>query len=136
MTLPAGTSILRAAMQHDHSAGAATGLFLGFLFLIWAGIALLMVVAMWRVFTKAGRPGWAILIPIYNLYVLLQVAGKPGWWLLLFLIPVVNAIVGIIVAVAIARNFGKGVGFALSLIFLPIIFYPILGFGSAQYTGG
>jgi hypothetical protein len=122
--------------MHDNSAGAATGLFLGVLFLIWALVAIVMIAAMWRVFTKAGQTGWAILIPIYNGYVLLQVAGKPGWWLLLMLIPFVNIIIGIVVSVAVAEKFGKGVGFAIGLILLPIIFFPILGFGSAQYNGG
>ena len=126
-----------ASMQQDYSGGSAvSSAALVVLFLIWASVAILMIASMWRVFTKAGQPGWAVLIPIYNLYVLLQVAGKPGWWLLLLLIPFVNFIIGIIVAVGVAQNFGKGTGFALGLIFLPVIFYPILAFGSAQYTGG
>ncbi len=90
---------------------------------------------MWRVFSKAGQPGWGVLIPIYNAYLACKVAGRPGWWVILLLIPVVNIIVGVILHVDIARNFGKGIGFALGLIFLGCIFYPILGFGSAQYQG-
>jgi hypothetical protein len=90
---------------------------------------------MWKVFVKAGRPGWAVLVPIYNTYVFLKIAGKPGWWLIWFFIPLVNIIVGIIATVALAQSFGKGTGFAVGLIFLPVIFIPILAFGEAQYVG-
>jgi hypothetical protein len=102
---------------------------------IYIAILLLMIVGMWKVFSKAGQPGWAILIPIYNLYVLCKVAGRPGWWLLLMLIPFVNFIIAIILDIDIAKNFGKGVGFGIGLLLLPFIFFPILGFGSAQYQG-
>ena len=96
----------------------------------------LMIAAMWRVFSKAGQPGWAAIIPIFNVYIMCKIAGRPGWWLLLFLIPFVNLIVAIIVTVDISKGFGKGVGFAIGMILLPFIFWPILGFGSAQYQGG
>ncbi|MDP2989881.1 MAG: DUF5684 domain-containing protein [Kiritimatiellota bacterium] len=97
--------------------------------------AILMLVATWKVFVKAGRPGWAVLIPIYNTYVFLKIAGKPGWWLIWFFIPLLNLIFGIIATVAFAQSFGKGTGFAIGLIFLPIIFIPILAFSEAQYIG-
>jgi len=103
--------------------------------IITLALCLLMLASMWRIFTKAGQPGWAILIPIYNAYVMLKVAGKPGWWLLLMLIPVVNLIVTILMLAGIAKNFGKGVGYVLGLIFFPILFYPMLAFGDAQYRG-
>ena len=96
----------------------------------------LMIAAMWKVFSKAGHPGWAALIPIFNVYIMCKIAGRPGWWLLLFLIPFVNLIIAIIVTVDISKGFGKGVGFAIGMILLPFIFWPILGFGSAQYQGG
>lgn len=99
-------------------------------------IVILLIAAMWKVFSKAGQPGWAAIIPIYNIYVLCKVAGRPGWWLLLMLIPLVNIIIAIILNIDIAKNFGKGVGFGIGMIFLPFIFYPVLGFGSAQYQGG
>ena len=109
---------------------------IGFLLIIELAVAFIMIAGMWKVFTKAGQPGWAVLIPIYNAYVLLQVAGKPGWWLILMLIPIINIIVGILAIAGVAANFGKGTGFVLGLIFLPFIFYPILGFGDAVYQGG
>ena len=90
-------------------------------------------VAMWKVFVKAGQPGWGILIPIYNNYLMLKIAKRPGWWLILYLIPVVNVIIAIIIQFDIAKNFGKGVGFGFGLLFLGFIFYPILAFGDAKY---
>ena len=104
--------------------------------IVYAVVLLFMIAAMWKVFSKAGQPGWAVIIPIYNIYVLCKVAGRPGWWLLLMLIPLVNIVIAIILNIDIAKNFGKGVGFGIGLVFLPFIFYPILGFGSAQYQGG
>ncbi|MBN2357705.1 signal peptidase I [candidate division KSB1 bacterium] len=95
-------------------------------FYIWVG---------WKIFVKAGKPGWAVIIPFYNIYVLLEIVGRPGWWLILFLIPFVNIIIGIIIYVDLAKAFGKGTGFALGLIFLGFIFFPILAFGSAKYVG-
>lgn len=118
----------------DAAAGAASIMFLVFLLIMFA-VLIFFIAAVWKVFTKAGQPGWACIIPIYNLYVFTQIAGKPGWWVLLFFIPVVGLVITIIILVEVARNFGQGTGFALGLFFLPIIFYPILGFGSATYGG-
>jgi hypothetical protein len=98
-------------------------------------VALLMIVAMWKVFTKAGQPGWASIIPIFNLYIWCKIVGRPWWWILLMLIPFVNFIIGIILCIDLAKSFGKGVGFGIGLFLLGIIFLPILGFGSAQYQG-
>jgi hypothetical protein len=105
------------------------------LFMLLVELAILVVVfaGFWKMFVKAGQPGWGVLIPFYNLYLMLKVAGRPGWWFILLIIPVVGFVVGIVVAIDIARNFGKGIGFALGLIFLGVIFYPILGFGNARY---
>jgi hypothetical protein len=103
--------------------------------LIMLAFALFMIVSFWKVFEKAGQPGWGVLIPIYNILLLLKIAGKPGWWILLYLIPLVNIVIGIIVCIDIAKNFGKDAGFGIGLAFLGIIFYPILAFGSAQYQG-
>jgi hypothetical protein len=101
--------------------------------LIYLAIVVLAIVGGWKVLEKAGQPGWGIIIPIYNMYLLLKVAGKPGWWLILMFIPFVNIIIAILVNLDIAKNFGKGAGFGLGLAFLGFIFYPILGFGDAQY---
>ncbi len=96
---------------------------------------ILLIAAMWRIFTKAGRPGWVALIPIYNTIVLLEIVGRPWWWLLLMLIPFVNFVVAFIIYNDLAKSFGKGIGFMLGLVFLSFIFFPILGFGNARYLG-
>jgi hypothetical protein len=103
------------------------------LILIYIALVLFVIVSLWKVFVKAGQPGWGILIPIYNIYLLLQIAGRPGWWLILYLIPFVNLVIGIIVAIDIAKNFGKETIFGVGLFFLGFIFYPILAFGRAEY---
>lgn len=97
--------------------------------------ALIMIVALWRIFDKAGRPGWAALVPVYNVYTLLKVAGWSGWWLLVLLIPLVNVIVSVFVTYDLAKVFGKGFGYFLGLWFLSFIFLPVLGFGGARYQG-
>jgi len=102
--------------------------------LIYLAIVILMIVSLWKVFEKANQPGWGILIPIYNLILMLRVAGKPIWWILLMLIPLVNIIPSVLVPIAIAKNFGKSAMFGVGLIFLPFIFYPILGLGDAEYN--
>ncbi|MFW6448722.1 MAG: DUF5684 domain-containing protein [Halobacteriota archaeon] len=96
---------------------------------------MLVIAGMWKTFEKADQPGWAAIIPIYNLYILLQIVGRPAWWLILFLVPLLNFIVGLLVTYELAKAFDKGVGFTLGLIFLGVIFWPLLGFGAAQYQG-
>ncbi|HWN70273.1 MAG TPA: DUF5684 domain-containing protein [Haliangium sp.] len=96
-------------------------------------VAVLMIASVWKVFTKAGKPGWAALVPIYNLVVLLEIAGKPLWWFILFLIPLVNLVVAFITYTSLAERFGKGTGFGIGLMLLGFIFFPILAFGDAQY---
>ena len=112
---------------------AAAGMGIGFM-VVWFAIVILMVAGMWKVFVKAGKPGWAAIVPIYNLIVLLEIAGKPAWWVILFIIPFVNLIIGIMLGISVAAKFGKGTGYGLGLALLGPIFYPMLGFGSAQYN--
>ncbi len=96
-------------------------------------VGLFMLICQWKIFEKAGKPGWAAIIPIYNVIVMFQIAGKPEWWILLLIVPVANVIISIITVVALAEKFGQGTGFAVGMIFLPIIFYPILAFGDSKY---
>lgn len=103
--------------------------------MIWLSIMIAVIGGSWKVFEKAGQPGWAILIPFYNIYVMLQIVGRPGWWLLLLFIPFVNAIILILVYIDLAHSFGKSSAFGLGLFFLGVIFLPILGFGDAEYEG-
>jgi len=101
--------------------------------LFYLAIIIFMIITMWKVFEKAGQPGWACLIPIYNTIIMLKVAGKPWWWIFLFLIPIVNIVFLVMMYHGISVNFGKGAGFTVGLIFLGIIFLPILAFGKAKY---
>ena len=103
--------------------------------LFYLAIMIVFIIGEWKIYEKAGQPGWAVLIPIYNLYVLLKLVGRPGWWLILMLIPVVNFIVAIIVTNDLSKSFGQGVGFTLGLIFLSPIFILLLGFGDFKYIG-
>ena len=103
--------------------------------IIWGVVILFYIATMWTVYTKAGKPGWASIIPIYNAVVLHQMVGKPVWWVLLYLIPIVNIVIAIIVTHALSLSFGKGTGFTLGLIILGFIFYPMLAWGDAQYLG-
>jgi len=101
--------------------------------LLELAVVVFLIASIWKVFTKAGQPGWASIIPIYNAYILLKIAGRPGWWLLLYFIPVVNFVIAIIVSIDVAKAFGKGGGFGLGQALLSFIFYPILAFGDAAY---
>ena len=100
---------------------------------IYLIVIVLMVVSEWIVFTKAGQPGWAAIIPIYNTWVLLKIVGRPGWWIILFFIPLVDLVAWIMVCLGLAKRFGHGGGFAVGLMFLPFVFVPILAFGDSRY---
>jgi Family of unknown function (DUF5684) len=114
---------------------SGAGLFSGVFSIVLLAIMVVVIASMWKVFTKAGEPGWAAIVPIYNAVVLLKIAGKPVWWLLLLLIPFVNFVVIFMVYISLAKNFGKGAGFGIGLVLLGIIFFPILAFGDARYLG-
>lgn len=98
-------------------------------------ILILVIAGMWKVFDKAGKPGWAAIVPIYNIIVMLEIVGRPLWWIVLFLIPCVQWIAMIIVGIDLAKSFGRGPGFGIGLALLGFIFFPILGFGKSQYLG-
>lgn len=98
-------------------------------------LTIFLIAAMWKVFEKAGQPGWASIIPIYNFYVMTKIGGKPGWWTLMLFIPGVNIIFVIWLDNMISKSFGKDEGFTAGLVLLGAIFWPILGFGSAKYLG-
>ncbi|HET6923470.1 MAG TPA: DUF5684 domain-containing protein, partial [Anaeromyxobacteraceae bacterium] len=102
---------------------------------VYLAIAVLVVASFWKIFAKAGKPGWAAIIPIYNLVVYLQVVNRPIWWIILLFIPLVNIVIFIVLTNDLAKAFGKGVGWTIGLIFLGFIFYPILGFGADRYIG-
>lgn len=103
--------------------------------LVWLAVVILSVVSLWKIFTKAGQPGWGAIVPFYNFILILKIAGKPWWWIFLMFIPFVNMIIAVIAMIALANAFGKGTGYGLGLAFLGFIFLPMLAFGEAQYVG-
>lgn len=117
-------------MYMNQPQGPSTGLLFVYLVFIIVYIA-----GLWKIFVKAGKPGWAAIVPIYNIIVLLEIVGKPVWWIILYLIPVVNVIFGVWTVNLLSKSFGKSEGFTIGLLFLGIIFYPMLGFGDAEYEG-
>jgi Family of unknown function (DUF5684) len=129
---PTTMSPLGGDMAQELSVVAAV--FAGPFFLFILVVIVFYIAAYWKVFTKAGEPGWGALVPIYNLYLMCKIAGRPEWWLILFFIPLVNVAIALIVSMDMAKAFGKTAGFGIGLWLLSFIFIPILGFGSAQYT--
>ena len=118
----------------DTMANFSSPIVLAFTVLINLAVIAFLIMAQWKIFVKAGEPGWAALVPIYNAVLLMKIAGKPGWWVLLMFVPIANIIVVIMMDIGLARNFGRSDGFAIGLIFFPYIFLAILGFGDSQYS--
>lgn len=123
-------------LNNGDAAAGIVGLICGLvIFVIYIAVLILVIAGMWKVFVKAGKPGWAAIVPIYNIIVLLEIAKRPLWWIILFFIPLVNFIIAILVSLDVAKYFGKSQAFGLGLAFLGPIFFPILGFGDARYLG-
>ena len=114
-------------------AAAAGGIAAVIILVVELVIALLVIIGMWKMFAKAGKPGWAAIVPVYNFIVMLQIAGKPVWWIILMFVPIANLIIAILTMAGISKAFGRGVGTTIGLILLGPIFVMILGFGSAEY---
>jgi len=106
---------------------AAFGLLFAMFFGLLLTLFVLYILGSWRLFTKAGFPGWGVFVPIYNLWILTRIVNKPSWWLLLLLIPVVNVVFGIWMMNLLSKQFKKDVDFTIGLVLLPFIFIPILG---------
>lgn len=98
-------------------------------------IGLIALAAMWVLYAKADKPGWAAIIPIYNYIVLLQIVGRPIWWIILLFVPFVNFIVVIVIYMDLAKSFGKDSGYGCAMLILPFIFLPLLAFGDSTYEG-
>lgn len=106
------------------------------LWLLYAAFIVVLIVAMWRVFEKAGEAGWKAIIPLYNAYTLFRIAGRNGWGFLLMFIPVVNIFIAFVISLDLAKHFGKSPAFGvLGLFLFTIIGYLMLGFGDAEYVG-
>ncbi len=126
------SGLLTVALQdYPEAGGAAAALFGGaFMLVVWA-LVILCIIGVWKVFTKAGEPGWASIVPIYSAIVLLKIAGRPAWWFLILWL----FIPWVIVCIDLAKKFGKDTGYGLGLAFLSFIFFPLLGFSDAKYQG-
>jgi phage FluMu protein Com len=99
-----------------------------FYFVMWMPLG-----GLWQMYLKAGEPGWSCLVPVYQLMVLARVAGKPAWWGLLLYVPVVQLVIWVLISLELAKRFDRGTDTAIGLIFLPPVFFCILGFGDAEY---
>ncbi len=122
-------------MENEYEvSGAAAGIGAGVI-ILYLAIIVIAIAGMWKTFEKAGKPGWAAIIPIYNLIILLEIIGKPMIWILWLLIPCVNVVFYIWTTNLVSKSFGKSEGFTVGLILLSFIFWPILGFGDARYLG-
>lgn len=109
---------------------------MGLLALFCLAIAIIGVAGQWKTFEKANQPGWACIIPIYNIYIMTKIGGKPSYWVLLMLIPVANFIFAVWLINMISKSFGKDEGFTIGLLLLGIVFWPILGFSNdIKYLG-
>jgi hypothetical protein len=98
-------------------------------------ISVIVLIAYWKIFEKAGKPGWAAIVPIYNIIVLLEIVGKPLWWILLLIFPCTSIFISIWLLNLLSKSFGQSEGFTVGLLLLPFIFFPLLGFGNYQYIG-
>jgi hypothetical protein len=106
------------------------------IFIVYLAVIVLEIVGLWMVFTKANEPGWWAIIPIANIIITLKIIGRHWAWIFIALVPFVGGLIlGILIAIDLAKSFGKSGGFAVGLFFLSFIFIPILGFGSARYVG-
>ena len=104
-----------------------------FLYLLYFAVIAFYIYCMWRIFVKAGKPGWAAIVPIYNILIELEITRLPWWFLLLMFVPLANFVILIFVMLGLAKVFGKPTGFGLGLIFLSFIFLPMLAFGKDEY---
>jgi len=130
------TSAVASVLMHSSPTNPMGAFFTGPILGFGLLIGLVGIIAGWKVFEKAGQPGWAIIIPIFNAYIILKIVGRPGWWLLLMFIPVVNIVISLIIAMDMAKSFGQSAAFGIVLLFILCgIGYLILAFGSARYVG-
>ncbi len=109
---------------------------LGVYWFIWLVIWVLVVIAQWKIFTKAGEAGWKSIIPFYNMYITFRIAGRNGWWFLALFVPLVNIFVLLMLGIDLAKHFGKSTAFGVVALWLfSVIGYLIVGFGDAEYVG-
>jgi len=120
----------------ENSGSGAGGAIVGIITLvIQLAVFIAVAAGAWKIFVKAGQPGWAAIVPFYNYYVLTQVVGRPILWFILLLVPCVNIVAAFLILQDLAKSFGKSSGFGIGLFLLSPVFVPMLGFSDAQYSG-
>lgn len=120
-------------LQTGGSGGSGTGIVM---LLVWLAVLVAFFAGLWKAFEKAGEPGWAAVVPIYNLYVMIKISGNQWWWLILFFLPLINLIALFKISIDVAKRFGQGMGFGIGLALLGFIFWPLLGFADYRYQQG
>lgn len=123
-----------SSMMDPAAASAMAGAMTVYYILVLA-ITIVSLIGLWKMFSKAGKPGWGAIIPFYNMYCMFEMAFGNGWMFLLTLIPCVGFIFQIILCFKLSKAFGHGAGFGFGLLFLSPIFYMILGFGNSDFVG-
>lgn len=124
--------MLNVLAQSDSGGG---GIFALLMFAVYVAVIVLAIAGMWKTFEKAGQPGWAAIVPFYNWWIWIKIVGRESWWFVLLFVPCVNFVVLIILAMDMAKSFGKDAMYGIGLWLLPMVFFPVLGFGSASYQG-
>lgn len=128
--------VLASLLLQNDDSGLFGAIFGGIYCICWGLFAIVVIVGLWKVYEKAGQPGWSAIIPIYNIYILTKIIGRPWWWLLLLFIPFVNIVVSIVMSIDLAKSFGKDAVYGILLLWLfSVVGFLILGFGDAQYQG-
>ncbi|RRD94101.1 hypothetical protein EII17_09920 [Clostridiales bacterium COT073_COT-073] len=128
MNLPLAMADYEKAARQAQMVGVLSGIF-GLI------LTVVMIISMWKLFAKAGEPGWAAIVPFYNLFVMYKISWGKGILFLLMLVPIVNAFIGLVTIYKLGKNFGKGIGFVIGMILLPIVFMPLLAFSGAEFLG-
>lgn len=122
-------------MESDNGGGLMAIIFGGGMLVFMGVVMLIAIISSWKIYTKAGKPGWTCLVPFYNAWVMMEIIGFPGFYFLGMMVPVVGMFFALYCQFRLAKVFGKDVLYTVGLIFLPFIFYPLLAFGGDEYLG-
>jgi hypothetical protein len=124
--------MLNVLAQSDSGGGGALA---AVMIVIYIAVIVLSIAGMWKTFEKAGQPGWAAIIPFYNWWIWIKIVGRESWWFILLFVPCVNFVAIVLLSLDMAKSFGKDALYGVGLFLFPVVFWPVLGFGSAEYRG-
>lgn len=120
----------------NEAANAAAAVFFGIYFLALFAVTIVSIIGLWHIYKKAQKPGWAAIVPIYNMIVWCDIVGRPRWWVALLFVPFVSIVISVILSLDLAKSFGKSDGYGALVFFFSFVMYPIMGFSKdIQYTG-